>query len=147
MRAQIDELKSQLRRAEAAAKEEQKRASAIERRALKAEKAHARLRKKEEEDTNQLNDVVQVSACLLTSFFLCCINHRKVLANKHVCHAVRRPLSIISCLLQQERTKQRLECWNWRSSSQTAHVEKEALRMVGLQFNSILFFLTAQPLF
>jgi len=59
MRAQIDELKSQLRRAEAAAKEEQKRASAIERRALKAEKAHARLRKKEEEDTNQLNDVVQ----------------------------------------------------------------------------------------
>jgi hypothetical protein len=60
--AQVRELKALLLRAEANAEEERKRASAIERRALKAEKAQARLRKKEEDDTKQLNDVVQVCA-------------------------------------------------------------------------------------
>lgn len=58
--AQVAELKALLLRAEAKADEERKRAEAIERRALKAEKAQARLRKKEEDDTKQLNDVVQV---------------------------------------------------------------------------------------
>lgn len=57
--AQVAELKALLLRAEAKADEERKRAEAIERRALKAEKAQARLRKKEEDDTKQLNDVVQ----------------------------------------------------------------------------------------
>ncbi len=57
---QVAELKALLLRAEAKADEERKRAEAIERRALKAEKAQARLRKKEEDDTKQLNDVVQV---------------------------------------------------------------------------------------
>lgn len=60
LRYQIEELQARLQRAEQIANQERRRAAEIERRALKAEKAQARLRKKEEEETKQLNDVVQV---------------------------------------------------------------------------------------
>lgn len=59
LRLQVEELQEKLRRSEAMAAEEAARAKQQERRAVVAEKGIARLKKKEEVETQQLNSIVQ----------------------------------------------------------------------------------------